>query len=339
MSPQPGRKRFEEIDALRGLAALAVMIFHYTWRSEHVLPAARGLSHGLAWGHYGVQLFFAISGFVILMTLNRTATTADFVVARASRLFPPYWAAMFLTTVLVTILGAPALIPTSSAFVINLSMLQGFMTVPAVDGVYWSLGVELIFYCWMWALWRLGLLGRIELMLLLWITLKIAASFDLGPSHLGSIALHEFVPWFAVGVAAYRVHIGDRKWVQQIPLLGYGLLAIGIANSLQLAAIYFATVLILIAAVSGHLRWLVNRPLLWLGTVSYPLYLIHQNAGYAVIAWLERHGASPLFALPCAAAVAFSLAEAIRRWIEQPSLALVRNWWKFRLRSAQLVRP
>src|SRR5947208_2292947 len=110
MSAKHSTVRFAELDALRGIAAVMVVIFHYTWRSEKVLPGANGFTHGLSWGYFGVELFFAISGFVILMTLRQTKTSSDFVVSRFARLFPAYWAAIILTSIIVVGLSASQLV-------------------------------------------------------------------------------------------------------------------------------------------------------------------------------------------------------------------------------------
>jgi peptidoglycan/LPS O-acetylase OafA/YrhL len=329
--PETAPARFGELDALRGIAVILVLLFHYTWRSEQVLPAAHGFSRGLAWGHYGVELFFAISGFVILMTLRRTATTMDFAVSRFARLFPAYWAGIVLTTGIVSLLGAGDLAQPASVIAVNISMLQSFLYVPAVDGAYWSLGVELAFYACMWGLWRLRLLDRIETVLLGWISLKFIWWFAPAlPSRLSLLVIEDYVPWFAIGMAAYRVHVGERRWTQQAAVLILGLLSVTITDTAEAAGIYLATLAIFVLAVSGRLRWLANGPLRWLGGLSYTIYLVHQNVGYAVIAWLERLGAAPALALPCAVATTLVLAELIHRLVERPSLAAIRSWWNTR---------
>src|SRR5580692_12667601 len=78
--------RIEELDSLRGIAAMAVVVNHYTHWGPYV---ARRVPY-FWWGLQGVDLFFVISGFVILMTASH-GTLRDFVISRASRLFPGYW--------------------------------------------------------------------------------------------------------------------------------------------------------------------------------------------------------------------------------------------------------
>lgn len=94
-------ERLLELDALRGLAAVYVLIFHFICSYQQSLGAkAFELSRFFS-GIYGVQLFFIISGYVIFMSLDRIARPLDFIVSRFSRLFPAYWAAVIIATFLI----------------------------------------------------------------------------------------------------------------------------------------------------------------------------------------------------------------------------------------------
>ena len=116
--------RVGEIDALRGLAALAVMLFHYTTRIEELYPAVGAAWFNARHGHFGVNLFFIVSGYVIFMTLQRTKHPLDFVVSRFSRLFPAYWAAVLLTFGVTQWLGLPGKSVSTSDAVANLATEQ-----------------------------------------------------------------------------------------------------------------------------------------------------------------------------------------------------------------------
>src|SRR5258708_16367150 len=87
--------RFEEIDVLRGLAAMCVVLSHY---STHCVGFFREAPFGLelhtVYGFYAVQLFFIISGFVISLTLEKSNSWRDFAFSRLSRLYPAYWVAV-----------------------------------------------------------------------------------------------------------------------------------------------------------------------------------------------------------------------------------------------------
>jgi peptidoglycan/LPS O-acetylase OafA/YrhL len=88
-------------------------------------------------------------------------------------------------------------------------------------------------------------------------------------------------------------------------------------------------------ATTGRLQWLVSRPLLWLGSISYALYLIHQNIGY----WLIHHLTAAGWSLTTAtlAALALALAHALRNLVEEPSLRAINQWWKGRQQPAAIT--
>lgn len=322
-------KRITELDSLRGLAALIVMLFHYGWRFGEMFPGATHLTLPVQWGAYGVHLFFAISGFVIFMTLDRTKTVADFVVSRFSRLYPVYWACIAITMAVLAMLPVTELNQPLWVAMIDLSMVQSLFKVASVDGVYWSLFVELCFYACMTGLWRIGLLRRPEWVLIGWIGLKILwAAVPALPYTIGALLIVKYIPFFAIGMTAYRVWIGQRRISEQGLVLLAGLAATWWVDGSEFAVVYIAVAAITCLLAIGKLRWASHPILLWLGAISYPLYLLHQNIGYAVMIHIAPFGVPPLAAVVLAILLSFALAYVVHRFVERPSLKLIRNWWK-----------
>src|SRR5262249_39121974 len=105
-------------------------------------------------GHYGVELFFIISGFVILMTLEKSGNLRSFAISRITRLYPAYWCAVLFTSAVVVAL-TPSLAPTVPTIAANMTMLQALMRSAYVDPSYWTLTVELVFYLLMVLCFRL----------------------------------------------------------------------------------------------------------------------------------------------------------------------------------------
>ncbi|MEO6216094.1 MAG: acyltransferase [Sphingomonas sp.] len=315
-----GPRRIPELDALRGLAALAVTLYHFTWfiASELIAPGTPLPFIQISWGCYGVQLFFAISGFVILKTLDTTSTARRFVLARFWRLFPSYWLAMIITFAIVTILGPEQLRVSWTVFALNVPMLQLFTRVPMVDGAYWSLNVELAFYLCMLFLWRVNLTRRIELVLVPWIGLKwLWWAVPSLPYPLGLLLIADYVPYFAIGILSYRVWAGQRRWFEQLPILALvsgTVLVIDPTDARWIIAVLVPGFLLLAA---GRVAWLAHPALVWLGAISYPLYLIHSFIGFSVILRLEAMGLSPDVATLIALALVLSLAAAMTKWVEK----------------------
>ncbi|TOO76409.1 acyltransferase, partial [Vibrio parahaemolyticus] len=108
---------------VRGIAALAVVIYHYLYRYNELYTHQDLNLDWAYWGKYGVQLFFIISGFVIFMSLERVKKPLDFIASRFTRLFPAYWIALIITTLVVYSFGLPGREVSLTSTVINFTML------------------------------------------------------------------------------------------------------------------------------------------------------------------------------------------------------------------------
>ena len=121
-------ERLVELDVLRGLAALAVMLYHYTVRFTQLYPNFPPAAAKLPCGFFGVEFFFCISGFVIFMTLDRTRRPMDFVVSRVARLWPACLAAMTVTFCAVDLIGLPGREVSALHALANVTMLGSCST-------------------------------------------------------------------------------------------------------------------------------------------------------------------------------------------------------------------
>ena len=132
------KTRYLELDCLRGIASIAVVLFHFTFGYDNGLKSFNANHIYFTYGRMGVQLFFLISGFVILMTLDNSKNIKDFVISRFSRLYPSYWCSILFTVIFISLFGAPFQLGkyTSSQICINFSMIQFLFKVKDVDGAY-----------------------------------------------------------------------------------------------------------------------------------------------------------------------------------------------------------
>lgn len=322
-----------ELDALRGIAAVAVVAYHYTTLYGQQVGHVGGLSLDVAFGNYGVHLFFLISGFVIFMTLERTRTAMDFVVSRFSRLFPAYWAAMAITASVIYTVGLSGQRLHAHDLLLNVTMVQDFLGAEELDGSYWTLEVELFFYAQMLVWFVLGLLGRIRWIIGVWLLLAaLEGGFEKFGWHfsyvLRELLILRFIPFFALGILFYRLRTHPAERRGDVAMIVLALLAIGIGQKPVLLLTAGICCAIFALFVRGWLRFL-NLPLFaFFGGISYTLYLVHQSVGFVVIYRLEHAGMSAWAAVLLSVALAFALALLLHWVVEKPAMDWIRMEWR-----------
>ena len=346
MKAAPNAARFLELDVLRGLAAVAVAASHYIYQHISVFENAPSSAFavfipGFPTKYFGLvplYLFFMISGFVITWTLERSRTGGDFVFARFSRLFPSYWICVLVTGTAITVIPLPPSWhgPTPTEWVVNLTMLQNFFRVAQIDGVYWSLGVELTFYAWAYV-WR-RYAADVSMRVLLGVAILLSVGYGVFdpksnpvPWPIVTILILDHAHFFVAGILGYRIWSGVAVNRTDLVIMGGIVVAILERYPLPVAvAAIFASLLFLLT-VTRRMSWIVSPPLVWLGAISYPLYLIHQNIGYIV---LERLPFGPELNILATMAFILSLAAAIHYLIEGPAMRRLRAWRKSRTAGA-----
>ncbi|MFB7799088.1 acyltransferase family protein [Isoptericola sp. NPDC056134] len=327
------RPRLRGLDGLRFLAALLVLGYHYTgigmphWGAApaDVFP---GLNQVTRYGFLGVQLFFMISGFVILMTAyGRPVTT--FAASRVARLFPAYWAAVVLTVMLHLVWhdGRDASAVDS---LLNLTMIQNAWDATDVQGPFWTLWFEMLFYLIVGAFILVGITRRRVIALaVLWpLVAQLARAND--ADLLSTVLIPSYAPYFAVGMLLFLVYRdgGDLAvWLaialtsvlcvrQAYHYAGRASELVGApVSAVVCAAAVIAMVGLIWALSAGPLRHVDWRVLSTLGALTYPLYLVHGQFGFAVIDVLHDD-ASRWVVLGIATALSLALAAVLHHLVE-----------------------
>lgn len=319
------------VDALRGVAAAMVLVFHYSTRFGQLHGPTPGLGFEFDGGRLGVQLFFMISGFVIFMTLDRTKHPSEFVVSRFSRLYPVFWVAVLLTGIAELATHTLGERYGFKTVALNLLMVHGLFQVPDIDGAYWTLQVELLFYLSMLTVWLFFGFSHFRLLLAGWLALafvKLALTPWLGvsfPNVLTEFLVLDYIPWFAMGMVLYLSRNKNRHRADvALFALAIGCVACGTSVELTLVTLGFAT--LLAVAVIRPPAILLARPIVWLGAISYPLYLVHENLGYTFMLISARWGWTPWQSACVATACALLLAWALHVLVERPAMFAIRKW-------------
>ena len=288
-----------EIDGLRFVSIAAVVIFHLGGFIQVVsgVPAEEigkggGTAERLtATGHYGVQLFFIISGYCIYMTATHCRSLALFWARRFSRLQPAFMAAILITFFIVSSFGLPDRGVDWVAAVANMAWLPAIRMTPPVDGVYWSLMVELKLYI-LFGLVYFGLRGRgdpviwwtglflVGACIRTWDVQYNNAQIILSTYTMGTFAF-PYSGFFMVGMLIYRWDSTPR-WLKLIAVPAFAWACYAATTTWTERALLFA--LLPLSKFALDLKNLhVPKPLVFIGFISYPLYLLHNNVGLVVL--------------------------------------------------------
>lgn len=310
-------------DCLRGVGAAAVAWFHMTNGNPEFSPPALLKASG-AQGWLGVEVFFVISGFVIPYALHasryRPRDYGRFLLKRLLRLDPPYFASMAVMIALAYVSAAmpgfrgPPPFYTLMQLVSHAGYVTSFVGYGWVNIVYWSLALEFQYYL------LIGILFPLVQHRRAWIRAAVLIGVAVTALTVSNLLL--VFPWcflFILGILTFQFREGTlaSAWYA----LGVGLAGIGSHFTLgwPVALAGVATALV-IAFVD-----LRSRPLLFLGEISYSLYLLHVPIGGRVVNLSLRFPMSPMGKVGVAVVAFFvSVAAAclFYRVVERPA----RSW-------------
>ncbi|HEX8620791.1 MAG TPA: acyltransferase [Allosphingosinicella sp.] len=323
---------YPAMDWLRLACAVAVLLFHFGWTSAGGGEVALLVGPGIAvpgrdwlWRHgsVGVPIFFVISGFVI------AGSAADggpmrFLRRRIERLYP----AIFVCAPLSALLWWGAGRPPGEGLIL---LAKSILLVPVgrwVDPPYWTLGVEIGFYAYVFLLLVAGGArwlrpGAVALALAssaLWAFFLLRGEAVSPPLWLLPLywGMH-----FALGALLHFLRDGSLRFRGAACAVAAG--AAGVVQTMQLLTPELAgpvpTVLWLVGvAVVGLAPGRASsrdRPISRLaGLATYPLYLLHFGLGLALMASLVRLGLAPLAAMAVAGGVLLAMAVIVAAFAE-----------------------
>jgi len=339
------RERLDVLQAYRGLAALAVVLFHagvgaaWFWHADFMGGAARV-------GRLGVDFFFVLSGFIIchvhLDEIGHPSYASRYLFKRWCRIYPPLFVALLIKTAHLFIGFGVRNGGKLNADVILNSYLLLPTDVRILD-VAWSLSHEMLFYL----VFLIALLSGRTLALLIgatWFTLILALNTQ---ATLVTDPLPHFVfsPYNAQFLLGCVAALGFRMKVRPIAgwlalAAGAGLLAFGWfaydalrAGSEAFRCYYWGVAFFLVTwgtlLVGRQVPIKVPRALMHLGDASYSIYLVHNSIQFLLMALAVRLIGVPAHVQPALwLVVVISLAGGLMyyRWVEKPMLNQTNAW-------------
>jgi peptidoglycan/LPS O-acetylase OafA/YrhL len=310
------------LDSLRGLAALAVCLFHFAGRDD-LLPNGplKSLSK---YGSLGVVVFFVISGFVIPWSMARggyrLTQFSRFFLKRLIRLEPPYIVAVASAVALTVFYSAvkDRPFPPTPDWWFQVLTHGGYLTRFAgfdwLDDVYWTLAIEFQYYLLIGLMFPLLSHARADLR---WAASVLLALVGLSALTLPiKVTILTYTPIFVLGILPYQFRIGlidgrslAAAWVGLTALLCW-------TQNPEIALTAAATSAVIANMDRG---W---GPLNSLGTISYSLYLFHATLGGVIINLGIKHTSSAAgryFVFAAALTASFAVAIAVYWLVERPA--------------------
>lgn len=219
-----------------------------------------------------------------------------FFISRFVRLYPAFWACCTITFATTIAIGWPRYSAHFSQYAMNMTMLSGFIGVPSIDGAYWSLFVEIKFYVLVALILAIGRIHQAQSFLIAWLAASIA--LQVFPIYkLRYLLIVDYSAYFIAGATCFLI------WSQGASLIRIGVMclswSLALAQALQgiskfeklyntsmdgivvcgiITLFYLIMLLVSLRRIGflGRNRWLLA------GSLTYPLYLLHQNIGFMV---------------------------------------------------------
>lgn len=347
MAKTSSAQKLTGIEACRGIAAAMVVLYH---AARHLDKAygVPGLMAFFQFGHAGVDLFFVLSGFIILFVhyedLGRPSSVGRYVERRLTRILPTYWVALGVT-ILLGFIGGRALPPLFD-IARSASLLPSH--VEPLLGIAWTLQLEMTFYAVFVLLILHRMIGLVAFVIwLAWVVISAAGSSFGGslPQSLYSTYNLEF--FLGMGVAYWLKNKAVSK-PRAILIAGMSLFAFAaIAENVRffdgyasvsrlIYGVPAAMIVLGLAAAERDDGFVVPKVLKTLGSASYSIYLF--QFVFIAIAWklwllvgldqvMPRAASFPLLAAAALIGGVFA-----SRWVEYPLMGLVR-------RTLIVIRP
>lgn len=352
------RQQIAGLDLVRFFSAIAVMLYHFTyWVSNPYGSTPARITGGVfdfteiafSFGWVGVEIFFVLSGFVIAYSASGV-TAFGFLRSRILRLVPAAWICASITCFVVVVIGDGAAGDIVKRYIRSIIF---FPLGPWIDGTYWTLGIEIAFYgaifillCvrrFAWMEYFCAAISIVSLILLV-AALRSSVVAEWLSSRPANLLLLRHGGEFALGAMLWLLLFEGRT------LFRFCIVAVGLVSGIfeisrsvsdhsftsdvnvvlpisvwimSIAAIIFSVVYndIVNSKLTPFASVMIRR----MGVATYPLYLLHQLVGSALMLALFDVGVPQLVCLATSMIAMVFAAAIISMYLEPAVASLIRQ--------------
>lgn len=291
------KEKSSQITVLRGIAVTCVVIYHYSCIFANYMYMK--IDFGLL--TFAVPMFFSLSAFFLYKKACELQSPMKLVIYRLVRLYPAYWGGCTLTYIIRRFVLKDKI--SLICYGLNLTMFENIVGVEALDGVYWTMVYEIvllgILFCFLVLEKILKTKIDSNMLCSIWIGLGMGAQIFINASGCDSTAIRtvlfasSYIPSFIFGIILSDIYFNDKpvcKWT-----------VVNAIASIIYEIAFRPTVTAFIALIGAFFVWSIlfdrvniiarvpfNKMFLFLGSISYPLYLCHRYIGELFGKYSER---------------------------------------------------
>lgn len=294
-------KRLYSLDVFRFFAAFSVVFFHYCFLGVvEGYYSSSVFNQVFFWGYFGVDIFFILSGFVILISTEKKKNGLSFFLSRLKRIYPILILCSLVTIITGLILGGD-LKPMLPKLFNSLSFMGDFWNGELLTAVHWTLMVEMRFYVLVAIVMQTKLWKKHKYKIMLsWILLAIANKYMINSSLLDKIFELQYSFHFVAGIIIYLFFIKKEKSYEMLPIFSLSIAMIfsrmagylSFIKDYKYSEIVFTNFdvlffIILILAILTYIthtdKYLISKKFTTtLGAISYPVFLLHGDLGFFI---------------------------------------------------------
>lgn len=271
------QERNAQIDGLRGIMCLLIVLYHLVFRYQQLYgdPEVHPFLLIQYWGRFGVAVFFAISAYFLYSDHLLESGLLHFYKKKFFRLWCPYIISISITYLISCLYTLPGRGVTIKDFILNLFFVNGFVGIEYVDGAHWYLTVLISMIFVVGIINKIGIQEKC-LTYIIWILCGIICY----STFLRPILKFFGGSYIALTVSGIMIHriILERKRKESSFVLGIALIS-SLIMGIDTFIIDCLACLLLYLAARGKAMLFKNSFLVFIGTSSYTIYLIHQNIG------------------------------------------------------------
>lgn len=290
-------ERNKQIEGLRTIAMLCVVLFHFGCQFQNIyMNKVGGLPFPFTlFGGIGVGIFFLISGYFF----EQKEGGFQFLISRVKKTLPLYWIALIIIFVVMQLYQLPGRTASFSSFLLNFFYLGGFPHIAYVDGAHWFLRTMLVIIVFYSIVQKISERPRFIVFVF---TVLLIVVMDYASNNVGQNVIRRAIQllcspfsgfgfnYLIVAIMGSSLSIIQRnKRLIGIVMLLICLIAHMLIFGLPITIAMAIICLMFILCINNKMRFFEFSGFQVLAKSSYAIYLIHQNIGYIIMLVLINH--------------------------------------------------